>query len=68
LVNFLNRIHGEKFSMRIDNCRNCGNELVVIELCNDCRQPLHFQCGNCSRFVDDPIHFHEAYDTALTRM
>jgi len=54
--------------MRIDNCRKCGNELVVIELCNDCRQPLHFQCGNCRNFVDDPIHLHEAYDTALTRM
>jgi len=54
--------------MRKDSCRNCGNELVVIELCNDCRQPLHFQCGNCRSFVDGPIHLHEAYATVLKRL
>jgi len=44
--------------MRIDNCRNCGSELKVIELCSECVQPIHFQCESCRKFVDDPIHFH----------
>ena len=45
--------------MRIDSCRNCGSELKVVELCHECDQPLHFQCENCRKFVEDPIHFHE---------
>lgn len=45
--------------MRIDSCRNCGNELKVIELCQDCDQPIQFQCEHCTKFVDDPIHSHK---------
>jgi predicted amidophosphoribosyltransferase len=45
--------------MRIDLCRNCGQELHVTQLCNHCDQPLHFECNNCNSFVDDPIHQHE---------
>ena len=45
--------------MRIDLCRNCGQELHVTQLCNHCDQPLHFKCNNCNSFVDDPIHQHE---------
>ena len=45
--------------MRIDSCRNCGKELLVIDYCQDCKQPLHFQCGNCQKFVDNPIHLHK---------
>ena len=45
--------------MRIDSCRNCGNELLVIELCQDCDQPIQFQCERCTKFVDDHIHQHE---------
>lgn len=44
--------------MRIDSCRNCGSELIVIELCRECDQPLHYQCENCTCFVDVPIHHH----------
>ena len=44
--------------MRINSCRNCGNELHVIENCSYCNQPLHYQCENCRKFVDDPIHLH----------
>ncbi len=44
--------------MRIDSCRNCGDELLVVKLCPDCRQPLHFECEKCIKFVDDPIHSH----------
>jgi len=44
--------------MRIDSCRNCGSELKVIELCPGCDQPLHYQCENCRKFVEDPIHLH----------
>jgi len=50
-----------KFSMRIDSCRKCGNGLSVSELCPDCRQPIHFECGKCSKFVDDPIHSHQKF-------
>lgn len=45
--------------MRIDSCRKCGEELQVMQLCNNCNQPLHFECSNCIVFVDDPIHQHE---------
>ena len=44
--------------MRIDLCRKCGQELQVMQLCNNCNQPLHFECSNCTVFVDDPIHQH----------
>ncbi len=44
--------------MRIDSCRNCGDELHVTRLCSNCDQPLHFECNNCISFVDDPIHNH----------
>ena len=47
--------------MRIDSCRKCGNGLSVSELCPDCRQPIHFECGKCSKFVDDPIHSHQKF-------
>lgn len=46
--------------MRIDSCRNCGQELQVTKLCIDCNQPLHFDCTNCNVFVDDPIHQHNS--------
>ena len=46
-------------SIRIDSCRKCGEELQVMRLCNNCDQPLHFECNNCNVFVDDPIHLHE---------
>ena len=46
-------------SMRIDSCRNCGNQLTVNELCSDCSQPICYQCDHCKHFVDDPIHLHE---------
>jgi len=45
--------------MRIDSCRKCGQELQVMQLCNNCNQPLHFECNNCVVFVDDPIHQHK---------
>ena len=45
--------------MRIDSCRNCGEELQVMQLCGHCNQPLHFECNNCNAFVDDQIHQHE---------
>jgi len=45
--------------MRIDSCRNCGQELQVMQVCSNCDQPLHFECKNCNVFVDDPIHQHE---------
>ena len=45
--------------MRIDSCRKCGKELQVMRLCSNCEQPLHFECSNCSAFVDNPIHQHE---------
>jgi len=44
--------------MRIDSCRNCGNQLTIIELCEDCDQPLHYQCEHCRHFIDNPIHLH----------
>ncbi len=47
------------FSMRVDLCRKCGQELQVTHLCSYCDQPLHFECSNCICFVDDPIHQHE---------
>ena len=47
-------------SIRIDACRKCGEELQVMRLCNNCDQPLHFECNNCNAFVDDPIHQHES--------
>ena len=50
---------GQVIKMRIDSCRNCGTELKIIELCQECDQPLHFQCENCRKFVEDPIHHHE---------
>ncbi len=46
-------------SIRIDSCRNCGQELQVMQLCTSCEQPLHFECNNCNAFVDNPIHQHE---------
>ncbi len=46
--------------MKIDSCRNCGEKLQVIQLCIHCDQPLHFECNNCSAFVDNPIHQHES--------
>ncbi len=46
--------------LRIDSCRKCGEELQVLKLCNDCHQPLHFDCSNCTIFVDDPIHQHDS--------
>jgi len=46
-------------TMRIDSCRKCGEQLQVINICNHCNQPLHFECNNCNSFVDDPIHQHE---------
>ncbi len=45
--------------MKIDSCRNCGEELQVMQLCSHCDQPLHFECNNCNAFVDDPTHQHE---------
>ncbi len=47
-------------SIRIDSCRKCGKELQVIQLCNNCDQPLHFECNNSNAFVDEPIHQHES--------
>ena len=47
--------------MRIDSCRKCGQELQVTTLCSNCDQPLHFECNNCTVFVDDPIHQHENF-------
>ncbi len=45
--------------MRIDSCRKCGQELQVMQLCNHCNQPLHFECNNCDVYIDDPIHQHD---------
>ena len=42
--------------MRIDCCRNCGEKLQVLELCQVCKQPVRLQCGECLHFADDPIH------------
>ncbi len=47
-------------SIRIDSCRKCGKELQVMYICNNCDQPLHFECNNCISFVDDLIHQHES--------
>ena len=51
--------------IRIDSCRKCGEELQVMRLCNNCDQPLHFECNNCISFVDDPIHQHENLSQSL---
>ena len=51
--------------IRIDSCRKCGEELQVMRLCNNCDQPLHFECNNCSAFVDNPIHQHESLSQSL---
>ncbi len=51
--------------MRIDSCRKCGEELQAMRLCNNCEQPLHFECNNCNAFVDDPIHQHENLSQSL---
>ena len=45
--------------MRIDSCRKCGEELQVIQLCNQCNQPLHLECNYCNVYIDDPIHQHK---------
>ena len=39
--------------MEIDSCRKYGQELQVMQLCNNCNRPLHFECRNCIVFVDD---------------
>ena len=54
----LNTVNKRMIFMRIDSCRNCGSEIKVIELCSECSQPLHFQCQNCRKFQDEPIHSH----------
>ncbi len=51
--------------MKIDSCRNCGEELQVMQLCSHCDQPLHFECNNCNAFVDDPIHQHKSLSQSL---
>jgi len=54
-----NKITKDGVSMRIDSCRNCGSILKIKHFCQDCNQPLHFECNNCNAFVDDPIHQHK---------
>jgi len=51
--------------MRIDSCRKCGKELQVTRLCNNCDQPLHFDCNDCHTFVDVPIHNHSYLTSQL---
>lgn len=42
--------------MRIDSCRNCGNQLAIKKNCDVCLQPLQFHCLYCSKYAEDPIH------------
>ena len=42
--------------MRIDSCRNCGILLSITRKCYVCMQPIQFQCFECFKYVDDPIH------------
>jgi len=45
----------QMIKMRIDSCRNCGNELKVIELCSECGEPTYYQCEYCRKFTNDPV-------------
>jgi len=45
--------------LRVDSCRNCGIELQVMQFCSTCDQPLHFECNDCTTFIDNPIHNHD---------
>jgi len=54
-------------TLRIDSCRSCGEELQITKLCNECQQPLHFDCSNCNLFIDDPIYRHEIQLMPLIR-
>lgn len=42
--------------MRVDSCRNCGNQISVKKHCKVCHQPVQLQCENCQKFLDDPVH------------
>jgi len=42
--------------MRVDSCRNCGQMLDAVKLCQVCTQPIQLKCNSCPKYVDDPIH------------
>ena len=39
-----------------ESCRNCGEELDILNTCIVCEQPTKFQCTSCLHFIDDPVH------------
>jgi len=42
--------------MRIDSCRNCGQELKISKNCSICREPNLFECRHCSISIDEQYH------------
>jgi len=42
---------------RRDSCRVCGNEIVPLHFCSECKQPYEFQCTKCQHLIDEQIHF-----------
>ena len=38
-------------------CRSCGSESIHIKaICEFCKQPISFECGNCGYITDDKVH------------
>ena len=38
-------------------CRSCGSESIHIKaICEFCKQPISFECGNCGYVTDDKVH------------
>jgi len=55
--------------MRIDSCRKCGLELTLMNKCDECNQPIQFQCTKCLKSTDKQIHYkcnHEQPKISLT--
>ena len=42
--------------MRIDLCRNCGNELRELQKCHICHEPMQFYCNDCSFITQEQFH------------
>ena len=42
--------------MRTDACRECGNEMSILETCNDCDTPFVFECKNCNLQTEKQFH------------
>ena len=38
-------------------CRSCGSESIYMKaICEFCKQPISFECGNCGYITDDKVH------------